>query len=160
LGDPDVGHRLRVVVTASNATGSNASRSDASAVVAPRLVAPSSISAPTISGTPRAGSKLTGHPGKWNGTARLSFAYVWERCDGKGSHCAPVGHGLTYSVGRDDVGHRIVLQERARNRVGHRVHPSRATAVVTTAPAARHPTTPSGTNNQPSDPIYVPIPKG
>ena len=60
----DVGHTLRVVVTATNKHGSNVATSNATAVVvAASPDAPRNAALPTISGSPMVGQTLTAAPG-------------------------------------------------------------------------------------------------
>src|SRR5207302_887412 len=75
----DVGHKLRVEETASNAGGAGkAATSEATAVVLP--LPPSSTSPPTITGTPKQGQTLTEVHGSWTNSP-TSYAYHSLQCN-------------------------------------------------------------------------------
>jgi len=73
--------------------------------------APAASTPPTIVGTARAGAKLTGVPGTWNGGKPVAFTYQWQRCDAAGAGCTPIpGATLeTYTAAAADVGHALAL---------------------------------------------------
>jgi len=70
LTSADVGHTMRVVVTATNAGGSTGAMSRATAVVVASGSTPANVVKPSISGDPREGSALSASPGTWTGTHR------------------------------------------------------------------------------------------
>jgi len=131
----DVGHRLRVVVTAKNSAGSASAESPATAVVTAAGSGPKSTAAPTISGTPQDNLTLTAQPGTWTGTAPIAFTYQWQRCDANGNNCQSIGgaNGSTYRATSNDVGHRLRVAVVARNGAGSSTATSGATAVVLAA---------------------------
>jgi hypothetical protein len=113
----DTGHRLVVVVTATNSVGTT------------RLVvtagnvgggAPVNTSAPTISGSLSVGSAVTVSSGTWSGTQPISISYQWYRCDANGGNCATVNGaiGASYSISTTDAGHRLVVTVTAKNSIG------------------------------------------
>jgi hypothetical protein len=116
----DVGHRLRVQVTATNSTGSGVAASRPTGVVQPTGAAPKNTSPPTISGTTQQGSTLTVSPGSWSGTPAPSFSYQWERCVGTGGGCAAIAGatGTTYVLASADVAHTVLAQVTAKNAAG------------------------------------------
>jgi hypothetical protein len=129
----DVGNRLRVVVTATNAAGSGSASSRATAVVAATGSAPQVTSLPTLSGTPQQGSTLVASPGGWTGTQPISFDYTWQRCDGSGNNCSTfIAHSnmTSYTLAAGDVGHRMRIEVTAQNRRGSKSVFSDATGVV------------------------------
>lgn len=131
----DVGKRLRVRVTASNADGSAVALSDATSVVT-EASKPVNATEPTISGTLVQGRTLTASSGSWTGQQPISYAYRWVRCgtDGglpDGSNCQQLNAtSSTYVLGADDVGKRLRVRVTASNAVGTETVASNATGVV------------------------------
>src|SRR5207245_4233 len=105
-GTADVGHAIRVFVTASNTAGSTTLGSlPTAAVQSPSSTAPVNTSPPTISGTAQEGQTLTAAPGTWTGTAPITYSYLWQRCDGAGANCASTGvTTTTYALSSADAG--------------------------------------------------------
>ena len=112
LGAEELGHTLRVVVTATNDGGIGRAASATTVPVVP--LAPRSLADPTISGSTRAGETLTALAGAWSGTQPLSFAYQWQRCDGDCTDI-PGATGQTYTTGVGDVDATIRVAVTARN---------------------------------------------
>lgn len=129
----DVGGRLRVVVTATNADGSGSAASRPTGVVAASGDAPSATRLPELSGALRQGASLTVSRGSWTGTQPISFDFSWQRCDGAGNNCSTfIVHSTTrtYTLTPGDVGHRIRVEVTARNARGSTSVFSNATGVV------------------------------
>jgi hypothetical protein len=128
----DVGGRLRVVVTASNAGGASSAASAPTEVVGPRGAAPANTALPAISGTPQAGQTLTATTGTWSNNP-TSFAYQWQRCNAAGAACAniPGETRNTRVIAGDDVGSRLRVLVTATNAVGSAQAASSPTEVVT-----------------------------
>jgi hypothetical protein len=126
----DVGHRLRVEVTASNAAAETIATSAPSAVIAAR--APASAQPPRVAGIARDGETLTRAPGAWTGTATIAVESTWLRCDQAGGNCVAAvdERGETYDLDAEDVGHTIRLRERASNLAGDVATLSQPTALV------------------------------
>src|SRR5438132_5361559 len=116
----DVGHKVRVEETASNAGGAGkAATSEATAVVLP--LPPSSTSPPTITGTAKQGQTLTEVHGTWTNSP-TSFSYQWLQCNSEGTlaSCTPIS-GATkqeYAPVEGDVGHKLRVEETASNAGG------------------------------------------
>jgi hypothetical protein len=130
----DIGSRIRVEVTATNAGGTGTADSDPVGPVPP---APVSAKAPTVSGEATYGSTLSADPGVWTDPdARI--AYQWQRCVAASTTCTPIAGATaaTYVVTADDVGTRIRVEVTATNAVGSGVADS---ASVGPVPPATNP---------------------
>jgi hypothetical protein len=151
LTSTDVGHTVRVVVTASNADGQTSAMSKTTAVVSGNA-APANTARPTISGTPRPGEELTADPGTWTNGVR-AFTYQWQRCDSAGANCTDVSgaNAKTYVVRTADVGSTLRVAVSAGNLVGSTKAVSDHTAVVSTGTTTTTTTTPPpATNHRPT----------
>lgn len=138
----DVGHTLRVRVTATNADGSATDTSVPTAVAKAATSKPSEAAPPTIAGTPQDNRTLTASPGKWNGSQPITFAYQWRQCDSNGGGCSDL-KGETnqwYNVGSHDVGHTLRVRVTAKNDAGSASDTSVPTAKVSAAPPTTPPT--------------------
>ncbi|MFN2467140.1 MAG: hypothetical protein ABR521_03270 [Gaiellaceae bacterium] len=99
--------------------------------------APVNTTPPSIDGAAREGNVVTADPGKWTGRQPITFSGQWKRCDAKGNACAVI-QSVTepdYRVTAQDVGHTLRITVVAKNPDGQTTATSRATAVVTAAPA-------------------------
>jgi len=113
----DVGHTLRVIVTASNAAAETASESEVTATVIPSP--PVNVVRPTISGKDAAGQTLTSSVGTWKGTPPLAFTYQWERCGPEGEECEAIAAatGPTHQLEAEEVSDVLRLTVTAENTV-------------------------------------------
>ena len=143
VGQADVGHTMRVRVTAVNADGSTNARSEQTAVVASNAAPLSNTARPTISGEARVGQELSATEGTWTGNP-TSFAFQWQRCDVDTLTCASVigATGRTYGVRIADLGFRLRVEVTARtdNRSGAATSIATAIVVPTTPITNRRPT--------------------
>ncbi|MGH2972586.1 MAG: hypothetical protein ACRDLE_10765 [Gaiellaceae bacterium] len=135
----DVGHRLRVQVTATNASGSGNATSRPTAVVQATGSAPKNTAPPTISGTTQEGSTLTVSPGSWSGNPAPSFSYQWERCVGTGGGCTAISGATntTYTAGSADVAHTLLAQVTAKNGTGSSTANTSETDLIAPAKSAQ-----------------------
>jgi hypothetical protein len=115
----DVGHTVRVVVTATNEAGT--STPTASTPIAVKASsAPVSATPPVLSGPAAQGHSLTANPGNWSVPGPATYTYQWQRCDANGANCVdiPGATGDTYTPSADDVGHTLRAQITATNDAG------------------------------------------
>jgi hypothetical protein len=134
----DVGHTLRVRVTASNEGGQASALSNPTAVVT--APPPVKLTRPTISGSAQQGSTLTASPGTWSNEP-TSYAYQWKRCDTVGANCLLIAGatGATYILAPADIGSTLRIRVIAYNSGGHSAAAlSLPTAVVVGAGGAAH----------------------
>jgi hypothetical protein len=143
LAAGDVGHTLRVQETASNAGGSSSPASSSQSGVVQALpvgpasaTAPADRSAPTVTGTATVGSTLSASTGTWSGTAPISYAYQWQRCN---PGCANIAgaSGASYTLSTADLGAQVRVVITASNSAGSAAAASASSATVTAiTPAA------------------------
>jgi hypothetical protein len=123
-------------IAALSSSGKTATWSGAvtvSNVVAVKPSLSGSIAAPA--GTTTDGQTLTASSGSWTGTAPISFAYAWQRCDTTGAACAPISGATasTYPLVTADVGHTIRVAVTASNKAGAASATSAATIGIAAA---------------------------
>jgi hypothetical protein len=135
----DVGHRLRVRVTAANSEGSASAVSNPTAVVQSAATGgrPRNTSVPTISGTPQVGQTLTTNNGTWVGAQPITFSYHWRRCDRTGASCADISNATsrTYVLTSADENTTLRVRVTARNGRGSASATSAPSGVVAKAEA-------------------------
>ena len=140
----DVGHRIRIRVTASNTLGSQTVASNASAAVQSSSTttaqAPRNTRVPSISGTAAQGEILFASVGTWTGTTPLTYTYQWLRCEADGGGSTGAGctaiTGATiaqYTLTQTDLERRLRVQVTARNTSGTATAMSDPTALVQVA---------------------------
>jgi hypothetical protein len=133
LTDDDIGHTIRVAVTATNEKSSATASSVASATVGPK-VPPVNTADPAISGAATDGLTLTASDGGWSGTATITTARRWQRCAPLGVDCIDLAATATTLVLTSaDVGFTFRTRVTATNPDGSTQAYSALTAVV--APA-------------------------
>ena len=141
----DVGHTLRLTVTATNADGSTLATSVPTAVVSLGSVPGNSV-LPAITGTVQVGAILSVSNGTWTGSP-TGYTYAWNRCDTNGNACAAIGgaDGPQYGVTQADAGTTLRSIVTAKNAVGSTAATSLQTAVVPVPAAPVSTGCPSGT---------------
>jgi hypothetical protein len=131
VGSSDVGHRLRVVVTATNGDGSLARASGVTAVAARGV--PLDVGLPALSGTASVGHALSSSNGVWRGTATITLVSIaWYRCNSAGASCVAISgtFGRTDLLVAADRGHRIRSRVWVKNPIGQSSAYSAASAVI------------------------------
>jgi hypothetical protein len=132
----DVGSTIKVTVTATNSSGS--ATADSTATVLITGTAPANTALPTITGTTKDGQTLTSTTGTWTGSATITYARQWQRCNSSGSSCTAItgATGTTYALTATDVAKRIRVAVTATNTAGNATATSAATAIVLASPPA------------------------
>jgi len=130
----DVGHALRVVVTAVNADGKTSAVSGPTDPV-DSANGPSVTVKPALSGSAVLGGTLRVSNGSWSPTP-TSYGRQWQRCDENGASCLNIdgATGQTYGVRLADVNHRLRALVTARTSSGQTTVASAASSIV--APAS------------------------
>lgn len=144
----DVGFRMRIRVTATNAEGAQTVASNPTAVV---QGPPVNTMQPFPRGSMVVGQVVTADPGAWTGRQPISFSYAWLRCNAAGGECQAIAGGgrRTYRVAQADVGHKLRFNVTARNALGARTVISTESATVTEP-------LPSGAIRLPSGEVSIP----
>ncbi len=127
--EEDVGHTLRVIVTAWNGAGEAQATSLASATVQSSR-SPTNTELPTISGSPNVGKSLSVSTGSWEGPSPISYAYQWQDCDHSGASCTDIAgaESSTYRVSSSELGDTLRAVVTATNSAGS----TSATSATTT----------------------------
>jgi len=110
----DVGMRIVVEVTGTNASGSATASSSPTRIISGP---PLPLAAPAISGRAMQGSALSATYGTWSGYPAPSLAIEWQRCT-TARHCVTLVRGQTrYVVTLADIGYHLRVSVRADNGV-------------------------------------------
>jgi len=135
----DVGHSLKVFVTATSAAGTAVATSVPTAAVSPAgtppAARPTNLKPPQILGTAQAGQILTSSVGTWTGSP-TKFTYRWRRCHAGGASCIAIPHavGPRRTLTPDDIGSTLSLVVTATGKGGASSATTGATDVVVAAP--------------------------
>jgi alpha-tubulin suppressor-like RCC1 family protein len=135
IAHEQVGHTIRVKVTASNVGGEVSASSVQTATVA--ASAPVDTALPVVSGEAKDEKTLSATTGTWTGSPTITYVYQWESCNTAGEGCASISGATaaTYTVGHELVGHTIRVKVTAKNSAGEAAASSAQTAtVVASAP--------------------------
>jgi hypothetical protein len=132
LAAADVGHTVRVKVTATNGAGTANALSAPAGPVASLGNAPAQTRQPNPSGTAQEGKTITVGNGSWSGTRPLTFSYQWQRCTAVNPTCTNItgATGRSYTLVAADVGSKLRAVVTATNAVGSGSVFSNLTAVV------------------------------
>jgi hypothetical protein len=112
----EVGKRLKVRVTATNAAGSAVAETALTNVVA--AAPPANTSLPLVDGNAKQGQFLTlTTAGDWTGTRPFTWTYAWVRCNSDGTGCQdiPGATAYRYKLVGADGGKRIKARVTATN---------------------------------------------
>jgi len=133
----DVGHRLKVGVTATNTSGSGTATSRPTDVVKSTGTAPAATSPPAITGTFKEGNTLTVAAGSWSGSPAPTFTYQWQRCDATGGACADLSgsSATTYAAVAADVGTTLRVKVTGTNSHGATLATTTETTMIVPATA-------------------------
>jgi alpha-tubulin suppressor-like RCC1 family protein len=127
----DIGHTIRLQVTATNSGGSEAAISEGHSLVVP---GPINETPPAISGTAEDGQVLTSTTGVWVGETKPSgFAYQWERCS---PTCAAISGATasSYRVTSESIGAKLRVTVTAESTMGNPTASSEQTATIVAGP--------------------------
>jgi sugar lactone lactonase YvrE len=133
LQTDDVGHRLRMRVTATNGGGETTADSDPTATIRDSST-PENTAQPTITGSFEAGQTLTAHPGEWAGDDSFTFSYQWYSCNIHGSQCVTITtspNSSTYKLPVAAAAGTIEVVVTAHDVIGAANATSPATAPIT-----------------------------
>jgi hypothetical protein len=136
LTTDDLGHRLRVIVTATNSGGTASRNSPLSAVVKSGPAnAPVNTTRPGITGSAVEGNMLTASNGSWNGGTPINYTYQWQRCDANGALCRniPDATSQTYTPSSLDVGNTLRAVVTATNSFGTAMSVSHQSSAIRSA---------------------------
>ncbi|HEY1563872.1 MAG TPA: GH25 family lysozyme [Gaiellaceae bacterium] len=135
----DVGHSLKVVVTAASDGGSATAASAPTVAVSPAgtppAARPANLAAPQAVGTAQAGQMLTASVGTWSG-APTKFTYHWRRCNSGGVLCVAIKFATQshYTLTPDDIGSTLSLVVTATGAGGAASATAAPTGIVVAAP--------------------------
>jgi subtilisin family serine protease len=128
----DVGHALKVRVTASNGGGSSQVVSAGTPQIGPPFQAPANVMTPSLAGLAQFGQTLSASSGAWSGSAPLTITIEWLRCDAGGEACLviPGAGGTSYQLGLESIGMTIRIRVTTSNPGGSATARSPATTAV------------------------------
>jgi len=135
----DVGHALKVFVTATSGAGTAVATTVPTAAVSPAgtptAARPTNLKQPQILGNAQAGQILASSVGTWTGSP-TRFAYRWRRCHAGGASCIAIPHavGARRTLTPDDIGSTLSLVVTATGKGGATSATTAATDVVVAAP--------------------------
>ena len=159
LASSEVGHTVRVVVTASNTDGKASADSAATDVVDSKN-GPTNTVKPNPSGAAVAGNTLAVGTGTWT-PVPTSVTRQWQRCGADGTGCLNIAGatGRTYTIRTGDVGHRLRALVTAHTSGGQATVPSTMTAVVRVNTTTTTVTTTQTTTATTTTTVTTPAPK-
>ncbi|MCZ4497165.1 MAG: hypothetical protein JWM25_1750, partial [Thermoleophilia bacterium] len=151
----DVSKVVRTVVTGTNGIGSDTGTSAPTIVIvatSPPVNNPAV--SPTITGDIwEHGEDVTIAKGTWTGTATITYAYQWQRCDSGGNDCQDLAGatGVSYELVQNDVGARIRGRVTATNQFGVEAATTNVSSIVAAARVPVNSGASPSINTSPSD---------
>ncbi len=117
--ESDVGHTVKVKVTASGTAGTDTATSAATPAIVSTPIPPEDLFAPSIEGDLTAGETLTGQPGTWFSSEAVSYSYQWQTCTEEGE-CTNITGAIsaTYKLIEGDIGLAMRVIVTAKNSLG------------------------------------------
>jgi alpha-tubulin suppressor-like RCC1 family protein len=117
--EEDVGHTLRVIVTAWNGAGEAQATSLTSATVQ-SAQSPTNSELPTILGSLNVGKSLSASSGSWEGPSPLSYTYQWQDCGHSGASCTDIAgaESSTYRIPSSELADTLRAVITATNSAG------------------------------------------
>lgn len=114
----DVGNRLFLQVTATNAGGSSFGYSDVTLIVRPS--GPTNTALPEVFGRTVVGETLDATTGTWTGVQPINYAYQWQQCNADGNACHDIAgaQASTLQVGAAQLGSTVRVIVTASNEDG------------------------------------------
>jgi hypothetical protein len=118
----DIGHTVRVLVTAVNSDGRAVAPSATTPIVDSKN-GPKNTVKPLVTGDATVGGELSVGNGQWT-PAPASYGYQWQRCDTDGTNCVNVAGatGQTYGIRAADAGYVLRAIVVARTQAGDRAY--------------------------------------
>jgi GH25 family lysozyme M1 (1,4-beta-N-acetylmuramidase) len=135
----DVGHSIRVLVTAATTAATRKASTQPTVAVSPAgtppTARPANVGAPVVHGTLQVGQKLTSTAGSWTGSP-TKFTYRWQRCDSNGLNCVAIAKAkhAGYTTTPDDLGWVLAVVVTASGAGGSASAPAVKTATINPAP--------------------------
>ncbi len=117
LAAADVGHTIRVRVTASNIVGAGAPALSPATAVVQASGSPVIRTRPRVTGKARLGAQLSVTTGTWSGVGPISFSYHWQVCRPACSNIATATRN-TLRLTAAQAGFRVRVIVTARNGFG------------------------------------------
>ena len=134
----DIGHTLRVQVTASNGAGTETAESGPTAAVAALAPASGGTDPAIDDTTPIVGQTLGVSDGSWTGSQPRAMSYQWRRCattDPDTCTDIALATAPAYTVATEDAAMRLRVRVTASNSAGSASRDTAATEAVAQPPA-------------------------
>ncbi len=130
----DVGHTVRVVVTATNSGGSTSATSSQTGTVAAASAGPGNTTAPVVTGSSVQGHTFSTTNGSWSNNP-TSYGYQWQDCNTSGASCSNISGATsaTYTLQAGDVGDTVRSVVTATNGAGSASQPSAVSAPISSS---------------------------